>query len=268
VNARQWFLEQCNPVDSFALITGASSGIGLEYLNAFAAMGCKCIATSVDGSELAKAAQSVRQTHGVEVVEIVADLAQLEGVRHLLDTVSPYEIVAVVNNAGFGLKGEFLSHPSEAYEAIIFLNAMTPTLIARRLVPKMLAAGRGLVLHVASINAITPIAYNAVYTATKAYILYYAYAIAYELRHSPLIFQIVLPGTTKTPFHKRQGAVPQSMYMTPDVVVERSLSRIDRLLCISNKYDRILYPIVSVLPLPMRIRLATYLLKRRLKLGA
>jgi len=85
------------------------------------------------------------------------------------------------------------------------------------------------------------------------------------MRGTPIVFQIVLPGTTDTPFHKRQGAVPQAMFMAPDVVVKKSLQRIDRLLCVSNRFDRVLFPLVSVLPLWARTALGTYLLKRRLK---
>jgi short-subunit dehydrogenase len=267
MNIQQWIDASFDYSNDYALITGASSGIGYEYLKALSRAGCRCIATSNDAIQLKEACGSLRDESGATILEVVADLGTSEGIRDLTGYIENYSIGILVNNAGFGLKGSFLDHEPRRYSDLVLLNALAPTLISRQCIPQMLARARGLILHVASINAITPIAYNAVYTATKAYLLYYAYAVAHELQRSPLVFQIVLPGTTKTPFHERQGAVPKVMYMTPDVVVKRSLDNLHQALNISNKWDRLLYPVVSLLPLSLRVRVATYLLKRRLNLS-
>ncbi len=266
MNVQQWLDKSWNKT-CFALITGASSGIGYEYLRALAAAGCNCIATSIDERELLAAARTVRDEFRVEVIEVIADLSCESGVESLLGVCDQYEVAILVNNAGFGVKGEFVSHSAQLYTKLVFLNALAPTLICRHILPMMIRAERGLILHVASINAVTPIAYNAVYTATKAFLLYYSYAVAYECRNTQLLFQVVFPGTTNTPFHKRQGAVPHAMFMEPSVVVKRSLAHVDQLLSISNRLDRILFPIVSALPLWIRVRIGTALLKYRLKIG-
>ncbi len=266
MNAKEWIDSSFDCQNDYVLVTGASSGIGLEYLKAFLALGCRCIATSNDAAELAETCDSLQGKHRGPIIEVVADLSTLNGIQQLLSSIQGYSIGVLVNNAGFGIKGPFVEQNPQLYSDVVVLNSLAPTLISRHCVPQMLSKGRGLVLHVASVNAVTPIGYNAVYTATKAYLLYYAYAMAYELKQSPLMFQIVLPGTTNTPFHRRQGAVPQSMFMSPDLVVSRSLARIDQSVHVSNRFDRLLLPIVSMLPLSLRIRLGTYLLKRRLKI--
>lgn len=265
MNARQWIAQSLKPCT--ALITGASSGIGYQYLRSFAELGCECIATSIDESGLRKAADDVRRDFGAPVTEIVSDLTLESDRARLFRETEGRQIDVLVNNAGFGVKGEFLSHPPTVYQELVALNALAPTLLCRHYLPPMVTRQFGLVIHVASINAVTPIAYNAVYTATKAYLLYYAYAIAHELRETPVRFQVVLPGTTRTPFHDRQGAVPTAMFMEPDEVVRRSLARIDQLVSISNRADRFLFPFIAALPLWLRVRLGTYLLKQRLKLS-
>ncbi len=265
MTAQDWIERNFDRNMDYVLITGASSGIGYEYLRAFAKMGCKCIATSNDAEGLSTACSVVRSNHDVEIEQFVADLCTLEGVQKFIQAIQEYRVGVLINNAGFGLKGEFCNHSLQKYMDIIILNSLAPTLICRTVLPRMIEVGRGLILHVASINACTPIAYNAVYTATKAFVLYYAYAIAYECRSSSLVFQVVLPGTTNTPFHERQGAVPQSMFMNPDIVVHRSLGRINSPINISNRLDRVLFPIFSWLPYSIKIRLATYMLKKRLK---
>jgi short-subunit dehydrogenase len=262
LTVEQWLHKQFDRQADWVLVTGASSGIGLEYLKAFAGMGCRCLATSNDPAELEEARRAVRGT----VETVTADLSTPDGVAGVLAAVGGRRVGVLVNNAGFGLKGPFLDHDPRRYADLVHLNALAPTLLARGLLPGMVGAGRGLVLHVASINACTPIAYNAVYTATKAYLLYYAYAVAHELRHTPLVFQVVLPGTTNTPFHVRQGATPSAMFMTPDVVVRRSLARVNSAINISNRVDRLLFPLVSALPYWLRVRVGTFFLKKRLKL--
>lgn len=230
----EWLETSFDRATDYALVTGASSGIGLEYLKALAGLGCPCIATSENADELSRACSLLRKSGATQIAEIVSDLSTSEGIENLLAGIEEFNVAILVNNAGIGMKGSFIDHDPGCYAALVGLNSIAPTLICRHVLPDMIDKRRGLVIHVASINAITPIAYNAVYTASKAYLLYYAYAVAFELRDTPLVFQIVLPGTTDTPFHQRQGAAPQAMFMAPDVVVKRSLQRIDRLLCVSK----------------------------------
>lgn len=260
----EWVNDSFDRAGDYALVTGASSGIGLEYLKALVALGCPCIATSENENELSRECSRLRQKALTPIVECVSDLSSTAGVERLLTDIEGLNVAILINNAGIGIKGAFTEHPPDQYAGLVALNAVAPTLICRHVLPQMIEKRRGLVMHVASINAITPIAYNAVYTASKAYLLYYAYAVAYELRHTPIRFQIVLPGTTDTAFHKRQGAVPRAMFMSPDTVVRRSFQRIDRLLCVTNKLDRILFPLVLSLPLGLRTAIGTYLLKKRL----
>lgn len=267
MNLEEWFKSNCDMESDYALITGASSGIGYEYLKKYSSIGFKCIATSIDQEELSEVVNKVQKETGNEIVQIVADLSNRHGIEKLVSETQKYNIASLVNNAGFGLKGPFLSHSADVYESLINLNTLAPTLNSLSIIPGMVAKKRGLVIHVASINACTPIAYNSVYTATKAYLLYYSYAVSYELKNSGILFQTVLPGTTKTPFHERQGAVPQSMYMEPDLVVKRSTDNISKLLSISNRMDRLLFPIISAIPMSWSVRIGTYLLKKRLKIA-
>jgi short-subunit dehydrogenase len=266
VNIEAWIKKSFDLEKDSVLITGASSGIGYEYLKVFTAIGCKCIATSNESAELDACMQKLDSSSASRVRLVTGDLATSAGLCHLIESVKLDRIGVLVNCAGFGLKGGFADIDPQRYSEIIHLNSVAPTLLTRAVLPGMIEAARGLIVHVASVNAVTPVSYSAVYSATKAYILHYAYALAYELRSTPILSHIVLPGTTNTPFHVKQGAVPSSMCMQPNEVVKRSLSRVDAIIHVSNKLDRFLFPLVASLPYFLRIRFAAYLFKKRLKI--
>lgn len=266
MNLAQWTDKYFDRQRDWALITGASSGIGHEYLKAISSLGIQCVATSNNREELTRVCSALHDEGRPAILPIVADLANPKGRSELLNTIREMPIRLLVSNAGIGVKGLFVNNHAEDLEHVVGVNALAPIMLLRSVLPDMVANRRGLVIQVASINACSPIAYNAVYTGTKVCCLYVLYAIQYENRHSGVTFQICLPGTTNTPFHSRQGATPTALFMEPDEVVRRSLSRVDSLISISNRVDAMMYPFIMAMPLWLRLRIATFLLKRRLKL--
>lgn len=263
--AAEWLSGNFTRGTDRVLITGGSSGIGRAYLEQIASLGYDCIIVSEAREELESVAKQVRERFRVEVDPIHCDLSDAASLDRLLDgDLRGLHIPFLINNAGFGLKGFFLDIPPERYRAIIAVNAVAPTLITHRLLPPMIEAGRGVIVHVASINVASPIPKNAVYTATKSYIWSYALALSSELEDSGILLQTCLPGTTNTPFHVKQGATPQSMTMAPDQVASGSLANLHRRVFIPNPMDRVLYPIVSALPVALRMKIASHLMKKRL----
>jgi len=164
----EWLETSFDRANDYALVTGASSGIGLEYLKALASLGCPCIATSENADELSRECSLLRKNSPAPIVECVSDLSTAKGVENLLAGIEGLNVAILVNNAGIGIKGGFVEHDPGRYAALVALNSVAPTLICRQVLPDMIEKRRGLVILVASINAITPIAYNAVYTASKA----------------------------------------------------------------------------------------------------
>lgn len=259
----EWIAKYFQPMD-FALVTGTTSGIGHEYAKALAKAGCNLICVSNEAESLEAQKQLFEKTYNIKVRNITLDLRDIDQTKQVANEIAELPVKILVNNAGFGLKGRFEQHSVQDYIDIVNVNTIAPIVFTRAILPKMQEEGRGIVIHIASINAIVPIPNNQVYTATKSFCSSYASAVARENKHSKIRFQLVLPGTTKTPFHDRQGANPKSMVMLPEDVVSSSFRNVNRSVCIPNPADRVIAKIVPFLPKNFAMDLAAYLLKRRL----
>ncbi|MCB0404657.1 MAG: SDR family NAD(P)-dependent oxidoreductase [Bdellovibrionales bacterium] len=258
-----WIKENIESTD-WAVVTGTTSGIGKEYAEALAKLGCNLICISNEPDPLAAQKSELESKYSIRVRDIFLDLADVEKTKAIAASLAKEPIKILINNAGFGLKGPLQSHPVEDYIDVINVNAVAPVILTRALLPGMQSCGRGLVIHVASINAVVPIPNNQVYTATKAFCFSYAAAVGRENKNTGIRFQLVLPSTTKTPFHDRQGAHPGKSAMLPSAVVEASLRDVNQSFCIPHRGDRFLASIFPFLPRVFAIDLAGYILKKRL----
>jgi short-subunit dehydrogenase len=189
----------------YALVTGASSGIGRELAILLAREGYALVLVARRTEPMKALAEQVQQAHGVPSVVVGADLGSPEGVRTVVREVTErqLEIEVLVNNAGFGLAGPFLELPGEQQLGMIDLNIRALTALTRELVPAMVARKRGYVLNVASSAAFQPGPLMAVYFASKAYVLSFSNALHEELRSSGVKVTALCPGYTETEFATR-----------------------------------------------------------------
>ena len=188
-----------------ALITGASSGIGRALAPLLAARGCHLILTArrLDRLETLKAALG-----GAVRVELhPEDLADPDGAARLCGviTAAGRDVDMLVNNAGIGSAGAFALSPWERDRLLLQVNIMAPVELTKRLLPSMLARGRGHVLFVGSVVGSMPVPLFANYAASKAYIRSLSEALAYETRHSGVRVTHVAPGSTATEFFEVAG---------------------------------------------------------------
>ncbi len=248
----------------FALITGTTTGIGHSYAKELAKRKCNLICIANEGQELATQAKDFEREYDIKVISHNVDFRDSHATMAIAKEVASLPIKILINNAGFGLKGRFEANDVQDYVDIISVNATAPVILLRAILPEMQKRAKGLVIHVSSINSLLPIPKNQVYTATKAFCSSYASAVARENKDSGIDFQLVLPGTTRTPFHDRQGAKPQKMTMMPEDVVNLSLQNVSKAICIPNRGDRILAKVVPFLPHNFRMDLASYILSKRL----
>ena len=187
----------------FAVITGASSGIGLELARQFGGEGYDLLICAED-DELARAAADLAST-GVEVATVQADLATPEGVEALVaaTVARGRDLDALVLNAGVGNGGAFLDIPLADEQRLIALNIGSVVHLAKRLLPAMVARGSGGLLITASIASTMPGPYYATYAASKAFGLSFAEAIRYELKDTGVTVTALMPGPTDTEFFER-----------------------------------------------------------------
>lgn len=186
-----------------AVVTGASSGIGLELAKQFATNGFDLVVAAED-DRLETVAEPMRTT-GADIRTARVDLATREGVeelhRSVLSTGRPVD--ALVLNAGIGVGGPFIETTLEADLRLIGLNVVSVVHLAKLIVPDMAARRSGKVLVTASIAGTMPGPFYATYAASKAFALSFAQAIRHELKDHGVTVTALMPGPTDTDFFRR-----------------------------------------------------------------
>jgi uncharacterized protein len=191
--------------NKLALVTGASSGIGFSLAKELGERGYDLVICSA-GSRLESAAASL-QSSGVEIEVIQADLATREGIDELWNAVKslgrPLDIACI--NAGVGVGGLFYETDLDEELNMIELNCTGTVHLAKHVVKRMLASEGGKILFTASIAGEMVAPREAVYAATKAFVLSFAHSLQYELRDSNVTVTALQPGPTNTDFFHRAG---------------------------------------------------------------
>ena len=192
------------PVRQTALITGASSGIGLD-LAKLMAPDFDLIITARNQKELEKIARQLEAAHGNHVHVIPADLTAPDAPRQILSEIERRGLAVsiLVNNAGFGSYGAFAESDTPNTLDMIQVNMTALTSLTRLMLPDMLQRKAGKILNVASTAGFQPGPLMAVYCATKAYVIMFSEAIANELNGSGVTVTCVCPGATATNFAAR-----------------------------------------------------------------
>jgi short-subunit dehydrogenase len=185
-----------------AIVTGASSGIGLELARLAAGEGYDLIVAS--DTPQVDAGAAFKET-GASVQSIEADLATEQGVRQLLDVVGERPVDVLVANAGHGLGGAFLDQSPQEWRHVVDTNVTGTLLLIQPLAKKMVQRGEGKVLIVGSIAGHLAGSFQAVYNGTKAFIDSFAAALGNELKDTGVTVTCLKPGATETEFFERAG---------------------------------------------------------------
>lgn len=191
--------------DKVALVTGASSGIGYSLAQELAARGYDLLICS-SGDRLERAAEDLR-AYGVDVADLRADLATRGGVDKLWDWVkgSGKSLEIACLNAGVGLSGQFKDTDLEAELKVIELNCTGTVQLAKHVVRDMAARKEGRILFTSSIAGEMVAPRQAVYAATKTFVLSFAHSLRYELEGYGVTVTSLQPGPTDTDFFHRAG---------------------------------------------------------------
>jgi short-subunit dehydrogenase len=184
------------------LVTGASSGIGLELAERFAADGSDLVLVARSENRLAELAAGLRQRHGVEVRVEPLDLRQPAAPRELFERLDGdrIEIDVLVNNAGFGERGSVANLDLQRQLDMVQVNVAAVTALTRLFLPGMIERNRGGVLNVGSTAGFQPGPYMTVYYATKAFVLSFSEGLHEELKGTQVRVSCLAPGPTTTGF--------------------------------------------------------------------
>lgn len=190
----------------FAVVTGASSGIGYALAEEFAEHGYDLLITAED-AKIADAAQRLAK-NGITVDSVQIDLTTYDGVEQLYDRIesSGRPVDAIAINAGVGVSGEFARGTDlQAELNLINLNVVSTVHLAKRVLKDMVARGNGRVLFTSSIASTMPGPFTAIYNASKAFVQSFSQAIRNELKDTGVSVTALMPGPTETDFFERAG---------------------------------------------------------------
>ncbi len=198
-----------------ALITGASSGIGAELAALCAAAGYGLILVARNTARLDELGVRLAGRHGVPARSLTADLADPAAPVRIFDQVGAAGVELLINNAGFGIAGEFTGSDWDAQAALMQVNMNAPAHLTRLFLPEMLRRGSGRILNVASTAAYVPGPFMATYYASKAFLLSFSHAIANEVKGTGVTVTALCPGPTSTEFARNAGNPESPLFKGP-----------------------------------------------------
>ncbi len=212
----------------WAVVTGASSGIGAEFARALARQGCSVVLCARREERLQALAAELENSWQVASRVVAEDLSEPEGAERLARAVSDLEVGVLVCCAGVGYSGRFSKLRTDRLRALITLNCTAPVVLTSRILPGMRQRGRGAVVVVGSVAGRQPLPLHAVYSASKAFDLLWGEALAVECEDEGIEVIVVEPGYTATEFQAVAGErVPAGVrFQPPEEVVALALENL------------------------------------------
>ncbi|MBT5217412.1 MAG: SDR family NAD(P)-dependent oxidoreductase [Gammaproteobacteria bacterium] len=248
-----------NKKNTFALITGASSGIGLEIANSLAERGFNLILTARNEVKLIELSKKLSVKHGIKVDFVCSDLSQKESPQDIYNfcTSNNYHIDCLVNNAGYGIATPFHETAMDAEEDFIRVLGIAVIALSKLFLPNMISNRYGKIMIVSSVAAFAPPStIQALYGPIKTFMNRFSDALNTNYNHKGITSTAVCPGFTVTNFHQSSGVqnemdkVPAFMKFSArqiaDEAVEATLN--GKPLCVPTKTYRFLVFLLRILP--------------------
>lgn len=217
----------------FALITGASSGIGECFAKALAARHYNLALVARSQGKLESLSQELKSRHGIAAEPLAMDLIEPGAAGKLVQALATkqMEISLLINNAGFGAQGEFWKIPEDRQAQMLRLNLQALVELCYRLIPAMVGKRRGAIINVSSTASFQPLPYTSVYAATKAFVTSFSMGLAEELRPYGVKVVTLCPGPTRTNFFDAgsyRSVRIRKWFQGPEKVVQAGLRSLDR----------------------------------------
>ncbi len=211
----------------WALVTGASAGIGAAFAKAFARDGMGVVLVARREDRLAALAAGIEKGFSVPTRVVAADLADPAAGERIAGETADLEVGVLVNNAGFGYAGRFDGQETERLRELVQVNCAAPVELTSRLLPAMRERGRGAVIFTGSVAGSQPLPLHALYSASKAFDNLLGEALWGELRGTGVDVLSLLPGSTETEFQDVAGEIPHPG-QSAEEVVETALDALGR----------------------------------------
>ncbi len=242
----------------FAIITGATSGLGKAYAQTLAKMHWNVLLTGRRVDKLMQIKTQLEEKHHIEVQTSVTDFNNETQFSSFLKTVDQLtQVDLLVNNAGYGNRNGFFNHNYQNQAQMLNVLVSASTRIIHKVVPKMLKQNAGAIINVASLSAFIPAPLNYFYCSSKAFMVSFSECLHIDLMHTHIKVQALCPGFIRTEFHSRMGLSEHEnslkeklLWMNPEDVVQYSLKSLSKhsVICIPGVFNRLIYRTIKFIP--------------------
>ncbi len=233
---------------AWALVTGASAGIGAEFARQLAELGMNLVLVARRKQRLDELARRLEAMCGVQTKIITADLSQPDFLDTILSETQSIEVGLLVNNAGFGLAGTFLEHELARELDLLRVNCQAPLVLSHAFGKQMARRRRGGVIFVSSVSGYLATPFEATYAASKVYELFLAESLRYEFKKHGVDVLALCPGSTDTEFHELAGSRAVAA-MAVEPVVRLALKKLGQdPVAIPGWHNRLLVYLLKVTP--------------------
>jgi short-subunit dehydrogenase len=245
----------------WAVVTGASGGIGLAIARELAARGLNLIVVARRGERLQQLARELAGRHRVQCQALVADLGTAEGCETILRMAAPHEVGLLVAAAGFGTSGEFVSSPLRAEREMLAVNCAAVLELVGHFAPKFAARGRGGIVLMSSVLAFNGVPGSAHYAATKAWVQSLAEGLRGELRGRGVDVLASAPGPVNTGFAER-ARLDLGPMLSADVVARQTIAALGRQGTVRPGWlSKLLGWSLATLPRALRVQLLAQIMR-------
>lgn len=247
----------------YALITGASQGLGKAMAEECAGRGINLVLAALPGTGLPEVARLIERTHGVRVEHLEIDLTSDDSSERLLAMIREHgiELSLLINNAGTGYNSRFDASTLGQNDSTIRLNVLSLVRLTHMLLPELMNRGRSYILNVASLGAYFPMPYMPVYSPTKSFILNFSLSIRDELSGSPVHVSVLCPNGIRTNRYcreliDRQGLAGRLTCQYPDEVARAALDGLfkGKAIIVPGLVNRLLRVVATLVPRSLILR--------------
>lgn len=258
---------------SYAVITGASTGLGREFAIECARRGMNLLLVALKVSPLEHLGKHLERRFGVRVYAFEADLTNNLELLELTEKLSAFSrIRMLINNAGTGGTEEFVNSFPDAIDRIIQLNIKATSLVTRQLLPALLGNKPAYIINVSSMAAFSPIAYKTVYPASKAFVSSFSLGLREELKEEGVNVTVVYPGPILTNYQVSRRIILQGIKGKMGLLPARKIAQLTVSGALKGKgviipgwMNRLNYLIMLFLPKSVKLRILSGAVKKELQ---